>query len=202
MKFAHPVYILATLALTFTSCTAEETEPDSKLLGTYDLLYMTLKMNTTITSDTSEGRKKTIYLYDYATQENTGTFTIRPDRIFADSIGYRINTIVKVSDYYNDVAENTQELEMIPPPFEGITMSGTYQLIGEDSLYASSGLISTYNTANPARIGMPYGTRFFWSGDTLTFYHRTDTLQHLDAPGNPRTRRSVALFSTRYLKRK
>jgi hypothetical protein len=214
MKLTHSLYLLAIGAATFASCSKEESiEPGNNgggggagtqaLIGTYDFLYMAAHTESDITMTMAGETMRTVTISDYVSKQNTGIYEFTAKEMKSAGIGYTVDTVVKAWSYTNGQLD-----EEFEAPFTfsttGYTSSGTYKLIGTDSIYSESGFASV-PTGGGGQTNIPIepsGTKFFWSGDTLTFYGQYAAVVTQTVQGMVVTSKQYAKHTTRLLKRK
>ena len=101
----------------------------------------------------------------YDTKENTGTFSFAANyKASTNNYGYSVDTIGMVYMYENHVFLDSMEMPIQMPYFTVNSMSD-YKLVGTDSIYFTSGLLSTGGTTQDTR---PGGLKYKIEGSKLT----------------------------------
>lgn len=213
MKLTRSLYLLAIATTVLASCSKEESlEPGDNtggnggatqaLIGTYDFLFMAAHTESDITMTVSGETMRSVTISDYVSKENAGTYEFTANEMKSSGIGYKVDTMAKAWSYTNGQLDGEFEA-----PFtfsvSGYNSSGTYKLIGTDSLYSVSGFASVPTGSGQTNIPIePSGTKFSWSGDTLTFYGQYAAVQTQTQGGVTATIKQYVRHKTRLLKRK
>ncbi|GEP98930.1 hypothetical protein [Chitinophaga cymbidii] len=209
MKLTHSLYLLALATTTFVSCGKEESlEPDEnaavkqELIGTYDFLYMAAHTESDVSMNYAGENLRTVTISDYISKDNTGTYEITASEVKSVGIGYTIDTVIKVRSY--DGGQIDEMEAGFTFTVADLNSSSTYKLVGTDSLYAESGFASVPSgsggqTDLPVK---PSGAKFFWSGDTLTFYGEYAAESIVVEQGISVTNRQYSRHAIRMLKRR
>lgn len=212
MKLTRSLYLLAIAITALASCSKEESlEPDNnnnnggatqEFIGTYDFLYMAAHTESDITMTVSGETMRSVTISDYVSKENTGTFEFTAKEMKSTGVGYKIDTTAKAWSYTNGQLDGEFEA-----PFtfsvSGYNSSGAYKLVGTDSIYSESGFASVPTGSGQTNVPIePSGTKFYWSGDTLTFYGQYAAVETQTQGGVVATVKQSAKHVTRLLKRK
>lgn len=207
MKFTHSLYLLAIVATAFTACSKEESaEPDEngtasqKLIGTYDFLYLAAHTESDIEVVFPEGTMRTVSTSDYISKENSGTYTFTANEMIAENTNYKIDTTFNTKFYTDGVLDD--EVDM-PFTFSvaDYDATSTYKLVGTDSIFAEGGFSNVPSGGAQGTPIAPSGTKFFWSGDTLTFYAEYSALTTVTEEGIRTNTKQYIKHATRLLKR-
>lgn len=207
MKFTHSLYLLAIMTIAFMACSKEESaEPDEnstasqKLIGTYDFLYLAAHTESDIEVVFPEGTMRTVSISDYISKENSGTYTFTANEMIAENTNYKIDTTFNTKFYTDDVLDN--EVDM---PFtfsvSDYDATSSYKLIGTDSIFAEGGFSNIPGGGGQGTPITPSGTKFFWSGDTLTFYAEYAAWTTVTEEGISTNTKQYIKHATRLLKR-
>lgn len=207
MKFTHSLYLSAIVATAFMACSKEKSaEPDEngtalqKLIGTYDFLYLAAHTESDIEVVFPEGTMRTVSISNYISKGNSGTYTFTANEMIAENTNYTIDTTFNTKFYTDDVLED--EVDM---PFSfsvsDYDASSTYKLVGTDSIFAEGGFSNIPSGGGESSPITPSGTKFFWSGDTLTFYAEYLALSTVTEEGIRTNTKQYIKHATRLLKR-
>lgn len=137
----------------------------TEITGTWNFVSLeahTQSTNEYVQDDTDY---KAITLSNYTTINNTGTITFDSSDFNSVNIGYDISSIFNLYDYKNNILTDSSQL-----PFsysiDSSNSTGSYQIIGSDSIYFSQGSFISYNGISEQ--SSPSGAKFSISGNTLT----------------------------------
>jgi len=163
-----PLACVSTAVVLFAliSCHKSNNGPGdtSQLVGNYQFLYLSAQTQETTVESAAGQNIKMVATVSYKTTQNTGSVTITKDSIASKNVGYTASADESVYTYTNNVLTDsfrTPVDETVPP-----TSSTTkYDVIGKDSIYFHSGLITGLSTGSTPTI--PNGGRFSFKGDTL-----------------------------------
>lgn len=140
----------------------------SSLTGTWKLLEIEAKTSNTVVTGTGATQEKMITLSHYITKNNTGTIVFDGSKFTQTNISYSIDTIARGSYYVGGALIDQSEV-----PFQftlpAYNATGTYRVIGSDSLYFDGGMGFMSNATVP---GAPGGMKYRIQGDKL--YMTTD----------------------------
>ena len=138
MKKLFAPLLLSTFIL-FAACKKDNTSSgNSAIGGTYKFKYISAKTSSSITGSLGD---KTVTTSDYTTTNNGGTVTFSNGTLTAAGLTYTVDTEAKLYEY-----DGTNLLDSTSFPFtftlQQSTSSGSYKLIGSDSIYFPQGGIT------------------------------------------------------------
>ena len=132
--------------------------------GTYKLKYISAKTNSTITGSLGD---KAVTTSDYTTTNNGGTIAFSNGMLTATGLTYTVDTEAKLYEY-----DGTDLLDSASFPFSftlpASNSSGTYKLIGSDSVYFPQGGITAAVDGNGYYQSGASGGRYSFNGTLLT----------------------------------
>lgn len=145
--------------------------------GTWNFISMEAHTQSTIEYAQDDTDYKAVTLSDYITQNNKGTVTFDSGNCNSSNLGYVIADSFSLYDYKNNILADSSQL-----PFnysvDNSNSTGTYKIIGSDSIYFPQGGFVSYNGISEQSIAS--GGKFSINGNTLTitekFYRDTTEL--------------------------
>ncbi|MBO9154037.1 hypothetical protein ACFOTA_17595 [Chitinophaga sp. GCM10012297] len=168
------LYLPLLLATALFSCKEESIEPApvppaGALTGEYDFVSMSLDAVTTSESVQAGMINKAVSKVIYTTKNNQGTYTFDGKNIIGTNVSYSVDTTLKTLFYFGD-----PEPEEIDMPFQAdipaYNSSGTYRVIGTDSLFFEGGFINGPVSSGGQPMTSPAsGGKFSFSGKMLIF---------------------------------
>lgn len=147
------------------SCKKDDSNKNpSALQGTYNLMYVTAKTNSIIT--TSDG-DKSVTISQYKTTNNQGVVTFAPSNYTSTNVSYSIQTVATNYSY-----EDGELLDSSSYPFTyqspTINATGPYQVISADSIYFPKSGFYVGADGSGGSQNVPGGARYVLDGSTLT----------------------------------
>lgn len=191
MKYSFVKLTLwAFIAIAVTSCGKEQSIDTStgstggtggtgsaSVLGTWN--FAGLSANTKSDASETDGTDvvRALTTADYTTTNNKGTVTFATNTFTGTGIGYDLSTTASVKFYTNGVLEDSLDMPFaytFPPS----NSSGSYKLVGTDSLYFTGGFITIGLDSMESK---PIGYKYTIAGNKLTLTSKfTNTFQEDD----------------------
>jgi hypothetical protein len=154
------------------------------LIGNWNLISVDAKTQSTTEIDFLGVHSKELALFDYVTQNNTGTISFSDTELTATGLSYTISGIIQSYYYEDDVLiDSFQTPQNFTIPATNSTAS--YQRIGADSIYFPGG--SFVNIGDTLLTSAPTGGRLSFNGDALTIiqtFLQDTTIDFLGIPTN------------------
>jgi hypothetical protein len=168
MKKHYTAGLLA-LAILIGSCKKDDNSADSsKLQGNYTFKGISAKTSSTVVSEDGD---KVITTSEYNTTDNKGTIVWGGSTLSSQGLSYTINSTLKYSEYSDD-----ELVDSFSMPFSyslpATNSAATYKLIGADSIYFTSGFLTSDADLSGATDITPSGGRYSLSGNQLTITQR------------------------------
>ncbi|HEY0066230.1 MAG TPA: hypothetical protein VGB46_02670 [Flavisolibacter sp.] len=143
------------------------------IIGTWKLLELEARTNSTVTTGTGAGQEKMVTVSHYITKNNTGTMNFDGSKVTQTNISYSVDTTAKAYYYVGGAL-----IDQMEAPFQfslpSYSSTGTYRQIGSDSLYFDGGSGFMSGTAVQ---GAPGGMKFRIEGDKLFMTTTASTTQ-------------------------
>ena len=166
-------YLIAVLIL-FAACQkgiepfedTGSTPTGTDIKGTWNFISLTGHTQS-ITSYADSGiGYKTLTNSDYVSSNNTGSITFSDSTFNSTNVGYFVNSMLYGYNYQNGVLIDSTQM-----PFsitvDSSNSSGSYKLIGSDSIYFPSGSFISVSGSAPTQ-SEPSGGKINITGNTLT----------------------------------
>jgi hypothetical protein len=156
---------ISTVCILFTACKKDTTTTNSSSLSG-DWTFEGFNAQTSSTDIDNESGEifKNVTTSNYTTETNGGSVNISGNTMTGTGITYSANMTVFVSEYDNDVLDDTLTtyLPISIPPTNSVS---TFDVIGSDSIhYTSASMFGSGGNGSPASDG----AKFSISGDVLT----------------------------------
>jgi hypothetical protein len=153
--------LLAGLTI-LASCKKDEAKTNSaEIEGAYTFSSMHAKTNSTTTSDDG---LKTVSLADWTTVNNMGTIVFKNGILTNSDFSYSVNSKATGYYYQNDILLDSVNIPLtVTIPKTNST--GTYKLVGADSIYFPAGSLVTYG--NLTTSSNPGGGHYKLNGNQL-----------------------------------
>lgn len=170
MKKAILMGILG-LMVVLASCKKEEDNSpggNQSIDGSYKLKFISSHQNTSTEGSFGE---KAVGITDFTTTNNNGTIVFNGTTLTATGLTYDVNTDMKVYLYDANILIDSTTLPFtftLPPS----NSTGTYQLIGADSIYFPQGSLTSGIGGSGSTQSGPSGGRYTISGNLLTITQR------------------------------
>ena len=158
----NPVLYLLAVVTILASCKKDEAKTNSASIeGTYTFNSMHAKTNSTITGDDG---LKTVSLADWTTINNMGSIVFKNEILTNSDFSYSVNSKATGYYYQNDILLDSVSIPLtVTIPKTNST--GTYKLIGADSIYFPEGSLTTYG--NVTTSSKPSGGHYKLNGNQL-----------------------------------
>ena len=172
------------LSITIFSCQKEisvenaNTDPvgggsggaNAKLVGVWKFLFLHAETLSDNEVNDQGVVLRTVTKSVYDTKENTGTFNLTTEfKAVTNNYGYSVDTVAVGYIYENNVFQDSLEIPFQIPYFT-VNSSSDYKLVGSDSIFFTSGVLSTGGTTQNTR---PAGMKYKIDGSTLTMNFTT-----------------------------
>ncbi|HVX25094.1 MAG TPA: hypothetical protein VHB70_02035 [Parafilimonas sp.] len=135
------------------------------ITGTWNFVSLEAHTQSTVEYEQDDTDYKATTLSDYTTINNTGTITFDSSDLSSAGVGYDISSTLNVYNYKNNILTDSAQL-----PFnysiDSSSSTGTYKIIGTDSIYFPQGGFVSYNGISQQ--SMASGGKFSINGNTLT----------------------------------
>jgi hypothetical protein len=179
MKKLFIPLLLSTIIL-FAACKKDKSSNNTAAIeGTYKFKYISANTNSTITGSLGD---KAVTTSDYTTTNNGGTITFSNGTLTANGLTYTVDTEAKLYEY-----DGTDLLDSTSFPFAFTlpqsTSSGTYKLIGSDSIYFPQGRITAAVDGNGYYQSGAGGGRYSFNGTLLTITQKATKDSTFDDSG-------------------
>ncbi|RTL58910.1 MAG: hypothetical protein EKK37_11360 [Sphingobacteriales bacterium] len=176
------------ICVTIFSCTKEQSVDSSAggnggstgagaIAGTWNFAGLSANTKSDVSETDSTDIIRAVTTADYSTTNNKGTVTFGTNTFTGTGIGYDLSTTAFVKFYTNGVLEDSLQMPFsftLPPA----TSSGTYKLVGKDSLYFTGGFISIGLDSMETK---PIGYKYVIAGNKLTLTSKfTNSFQEVD----------------------
>jgi hypothetical protein len=179
-------YLLIALIIFFTACQkgiepfddTGSTSTGNDIKGTWNFVSLTGNTQTTAEYADSGIDYKTISKSNYVSTNNTGTITFGDSTLSSANISYKVSSEVAGFDYQNDILIDSTQI-----PFsitvDSSNSSGTYKLIGSDSIYFPQGTFISFSGSTTQ--AAPAGGKISLNGNMLTITQllNKDTTQQI-----------------------
>jgi len=164
MKTLFVPLLLLTIVV-FTSCKKDTSGNNNPAIeGTYKLKYISAKTNSTISGSLGD---KAVTTSDYTTINNGGIITLSNGMLSATGLTYSVDAEAKLYDYYGpDLLDSTSYPFTFTLPQS--TSSGSYKLIGSDSIYFPQGGVTAVVDGSGAYQSGASGGHYSFNGTLLT----------------------------------
>jgi hypothetical protein len=180
---------ISMLCIFFIACKKDNnTTSTSGLSG--DWTFEGFNAQTSSTDIDNEGSDifKTVSTSNYTTTANGGTVNISGNTMTGTGITYSANMLVFVSDYDNDVLDDTLST-FLPINIPATNSVSTFDVIGSDSIhYTSASMFGSGGNGSPASDG----AKFSISGDILTLTSSVIQDKIIDTLGETITQHETA----------
>lgn len=156
---------ISMICIFFTACKKDNNATNSSSLSG-DWAFQGFNAATSSTDIDNEGGEifKTITTSNYTTGSNGGTVNISGNTMTGTGITYSANMLVFVSDYDDNVLDDTLST-YLPINIPATNSVSTFEVIGSDSIhYTSASMFGSGGNGSPASDG----AKFSISGDILT----------------------------------
>jgi hypothetical protein len=165
MRIRTKWIFISTVCILFAACKKDTATTNSTSLSG-DWTFEGFNAQTSSTDIDNEGGEifKTVTTSDYTTEANGGSVNISGNTMTGAGITYSANMKVFVSEYDDDVLDDTLTtfLPITIPPTNSVS---TFDVIGSDSIhYTSASMFGSGGNGSPASDG----AKFSISGDVLT----------------------------------
>ena len=136
----------------------------NSIVGTWKFISVSGNQQTLNEYAENDTDYKSVATSIFTTEDSTGTFTFNADSTYsADNVGYNLSYTTNIYDYANGVLTDSSQ-QPATFPLTASNSTGTYELIGSDSiLFTSGNILSTNNTPIQAN-----GGKYKINGSTLT----------------------------------
>ena len=125
----------------------------ASIVGTWKFDSFSVNDQNTLTTVQSDTIYKTITNVNFATTNNSGTFTFKNDSTFsANNIAYDLSYITNSYNYANDVLIDSNKIPA-SYPLDSLNTTNKYELIGNDSIYFPQGYVISFGTTLATAIG-------------------------------------------------
>jgi hypothetical protein len=181
--------LLVLVSATIFSCGKEQSIDTStggtggtgsgSVLGTWNFAGLTAKTTSDVTESDGTDVIKAVTTSDYTTTNNKGTITFATNTFNSTGVAYDLNTTAFVKFYTNGVLDDSLDF---PFAFSlpATNSSGSYKLVGTDSLYFTGGFISI---GLDSMATTPIGYKYTISGNKLTLTSKFSNAFHEDDNG-------------------
>jgi hypothetical protein len=157
---------LLSAAIILMSCGKGKNSNNSttSIQGTYKLMYLSSKTNSTISGNDGE---KSITTSDYTTTDNQGTIVFSNSTLTSAGLTYTVNTDARYSFFQDNLLTDSSS---IPFTFTLPASSSvaSYKLVGADSIYFPQGSVTSGIGAGGTMQSGANGGRYSISGNQLT----------------------------------
>lgn len=184
----------ACVALLFSCGKDDDTvKTDSnKIIGTWSFVNLSVSSNTTWEFDD----RRDVYLTNYVSYDNSGTFTITADSLVIANYGYKYLAHTKVWNYIKNELKDSSA-------YDGdytsniMASAASYKWISSDSIRTANGQAVMGDSSFTV---LPISYVFSWAGDTLLMTTREDTTHVFEETMNKARQQSVSV--TKLIKKK
>lgn len=207
MKSVKSALLLAALASTIVSCSSKDEDNDqitNGLEGEYtfvDLKAETYAKVISTYAGTSE-LDSSVTTSAYKSTKTSGTVSINATNFVSNKVAYSISGTMKSKFYPGGKEDSDLDIElplnMDLPEANG---NSVYKLIGTDSIYLSSGSLSSPILDGGSTPTQPNGAKYKWSGDTLVMTSYLDVTSQATADGQTDRKIQRATVVTRLKKK-
>ncbi|MBI1782411.1 MAG: hypothetical protein HYR66_13775 [Sphingobacteriales bacterium] len=145
--------------------------------GTWNFAGLSANTKSDVSETDGTDVVRAITTADYSTTNNKGTITFATNTFTGTGIGYDLSTTAYGKFYTNGVLEDSLDMPFsftLPPG----NSSGSYKLVGTDSLYFTGGFIAIGLDSMESK---PIGYKYVISGNKLTLTSKfTNSFQEDD----------------------
>ena len=180
---------ISILCIFFIACKKDNNTTNSSSLSG-DWTFEGFNAQTSSTDIDNEGGEifKTVTTSNYTTTSNGGTVNISGNTMTGTGITYSANMQVFVSDYDDDVLDDTLTT-FLPINISATNSVSTFDVIGSDSIhYTSASMFGSGGNGSPASDG----AKFSISGDILTLTSSVIQDKVIDTLGETITQHETA----------
>ena len=178
---------LVAVIILFTACqkgiepfeiTGDSTQTGNDITGTWNFTGLTAHTKSSQEYNDSLVDYKTITYSDYTAANATGSITFGDSDLTETNLGYLVSSNLTGYNYENGVLVDSVQMPF-SIAYDSVNATGTYKLIGSDSIYFPEGFISV-SGADPVQ-AQPSGGKYSISGNVLTLTEMVsqDTMQNI-----------------------
>lgn len=203
MKITNPWFLVCAVVFVLVSCQKEKSidtlGQSGSSTGNWKFLYLQASTSTTIDEKDPTGETRSITLSDYTTDNNTGTVNFSGTKMSYTGLSYTIDGVAQSLISINGGPYDTTEIPFTAslPATSG---EATYKKISSDSLYFTSGSVTSVGTGGTVS-SQPAGYKLNFFGDTMTMTQVYDNVQLNLSPGGGSTKTIIHVLAVTALKK-
>lgn len=174
--------LLSSIVIILASCKKDNTKADTTSIqgiqGTYNLKYITVKSNGTLTVL----NRKTVNVAEYTTTNNGGTLVIDASKLTANGLTYEVNSTPTSYIYTDNILLDSMK-STFTLSYPARNFSASYKLVGTDSIYFPQGSPASAIFSSSSMQSGSYGGKYNLSNNVLTIIQSASKDSSFQASG-------------------